>query len=329
MAEQQAKNAYWTWLNPLIPFAGGAAVGIALRLIFTWDYDEAFNAMTGAFVYLVPVVVGVVTVSLAYREKPRSLRYCFSAAAVANALFILGTFTILIEGLICVILAGPLFAGFGGVAGLLTGLVFKWRDPRRPGMYSIVALPLLVAPLEQPLPLTDTIHTVKHSTVIAAPAEKIWPHLLSTPRIEPNELDDAWMYRIGVPLPHSAKTTQADEKLVREIEMGRGIRFSLVSDDWQDGKFIHWRFVFTEKSVPKRALDDHVTIGGPHFDLIDARYAMEPVQGGTRLSVAMRYRVSTRFNWYANWVAATLVRNFEEHALAFYAQRALSGEIGH
>ena len=36
----------------------------------------------------------------------------------------------------------------------------------------------------------------------------------------------------------------------------------------------------------------------------------------------MTYRVSTGFNWYARPLAALLVGNFEEAALAFYVRRA-------
>ena len=38
----------------------------------------------------------------------------------------------------------------------------------------------------------------------------------------------------------------------------------------------------------------------------------------------MSYRVSTRFNWYAQPIAATLIGNFEEVILNFYANRAMN-----
>ena len=64
-------------------------------------------------------------------------------------------------------------------------------------------------------------------------------------------------------------------------------------------------------------------IGGEYFDLLDTEYSLQPGgDGTTTLRVAMSYRVSTRFNWYAQPVAALFVGNFEENVLRFYARRA-------
>lgn len=56
-----------------------------------------------SFVLLVPALVGAVAVYLAERVKCRSRLYYFWVGAGANALFVLGAFLIMIEGLICVI----------------------------------------------------------------------------------------------------------------------------------------------------------------------------------------------------------------------------------
>ena len=52
-------------------------------------------------------------------------------------------------------------------------------------------------------------------------------------------------------------------------------------------------------------------------------YSRQPGRSGTTtLRVSMRYRVSTRYNWYAQPVAELFVSNFEDTALRFYARRA-------
>ena len=52
-------------------------------------------------------------------------------------------------------------------------------------------------------------------------------------------------------------------------------------------------------------------------------YSLQPrPDGTTTLRVAISYRVSTRFNWYAQPVAAMFVGNFEKSVLRFYARRA-------
>jgi hypothetical protein len=94
--------------------------------------------------------------------------------------------------------------------------------------------------------------------------------------------------------------------------------------DWQPGHRVLWLYRFSRDSFPAGALDEHVRIGGAYFDLLDTEYAMRKVEGGTELSVTMRYRVSTPFNWYAGAVARFLVGNFEQTALRFYGHRALA-----
>jgi hypothetical protein len=147
---------------------------------------------------------------------------------------------------------------------------------------------------------------------------------MSTPRIQPNEIQDGLMYRVGVPLPEFACATEMpDGSLLRWIRMGKGIEFDQVSTDWQAGRHVRWHYQFWPDSFPPRALDDHVKIGGEHFDLLDADYTLETQPDGTtKLRVALSYRVSTRFNWYARPVAELFVSNFEENALRFYARRA-------
>jgi len=110
---------------------------------------------------------------------------------------------------------------------------------------------------------------------------------------------------------------------VRHVRMGKGIEFDQVAADWQGCHHVRWQYRFAPDSFPPRALDDHVRIGGEHFDLIDTEYSLRPrPDGTTTLRVAISYRVSTRFNWYAQPLAELFVGNFEETALRFYARRA-------
>ena len=128
----------------------------------------------------------------------------------------------------------------------------------------------------------------------------------------------------GVPLPESALADLTDGgELVRHIQMGKGIQFDQIATDWKVCRRVHWQNRFAPDSFPPRALDDHVRIGGEYFDVLDIDYSLQPNHDGTTsLRVAMSYRVSTRFNWYAQPVAALLIGNFEATALRFYARRA-------
>jgi hypothetical protein len=304
------------------PLVAGALVGVAIRLLYSGKPENPYEAMMNSFVLFVPLLVGGVAVYLAERTHRRSLSAHFWIGAGANVLFVLATFLITIEGLICVILVAPLFAILGGLGGLVMGVICRRTNWPRQALYSFTALPLLCGGLEQHLPVPNRILTTERSLQVSTTPEYLWPCLATTLAIQHQEIDSAWMYRIGVPVPTSAVSEVVDNRVVRHITMGKGIHFDQVAADWEPNRRVRWTYRFASDSFPPRALDDHVRIGGKYFDVIDTEYSLDPVPSGTKLRVRMTYRVSAPFNWYAGPIAEFLVGNFEEAALRFYAARA-------
>jgi hypothetical protein len=307
----------WVW-----PTVVGAVIGIGMRLVFLGIPGAPYNAMMASFALLAPVVIGAVTVVAAERTARRSWGFYFWGAASANALCAVVTFVVTIEGLVCIILAVPLFVVLGGISGLITGLVCRLTERPRRGAYGIVLLPLVLGGFEQRLPLPQTELREERGLFVAAPAAVVWQQLMSVRDIRPEEMNRAWMYRIGVPLPQSAVTEPQSGALIRHITMGKSIHFDQVATDWIPNQRVLWTYRFTKDSFPPQALDDHVRIGGTYFDMIDTEYSVREVRGGSELRVSMRYRISTNFNWYVRPIAAFLVGDFETTALHFYAHRA-------
>lgn len=307
-----------------VPLMCGALLGIGIRLLYWGKPGQAYNPMLRSFVLLVPVLVGAVAVYLAERVERRSWPDYFWIGVGANVLFVFGAFLIMIEGIICVILAAPLFGLIGGLAGLGMGAVCRWTHWPRHTIYGVAGLPLLLGGFEQYIPVSQDVRSVERAYIVSASPERIWSQLVVAENIRPNEIGSAWMYRIGVPLPQSAVTEVIDGKEVRHIRMGKGIHFDQVAADWEPDRRVRWLYHFSADSFPPGALDDHVRIGGAYFDVIDTEYVLRPVSGGTELRARMSYRISTSFNWYARPIAAFLIGNFEEAALNFYADRAVT-----
>jgi len=293
-----------------------------MRLLYSGQPQGAYSAMMSSFVLLVPVLVGAVAVFIGERHEKRAWRQHFWIGANANALFVLGTFLIMIEGLVCTIVALPLFWCLGGLAGIAMGVVCRWTDWAKPTLYCMAALPLVLGGVEQHIPLPQGASSIERTLSVTARPEVVWQQLLQATDIREEEIGGAWMYRLGVPLPTAAVTELADGRAVRHITMGKGIHFDQVAAAWEPNRRVRWVYRFSAESFPPQALDDHVKIGGRYFDLIDTEYSLRKVGTGTELRVRMTYRVSTSFNWYARPLAALLVGNFEEAALAFYAHRA-------
>ncbi|HUQ11243.1 MAG TPA: SRPBCC family protein [Steroidobacteraceae bacterium] len=310
--------SYW-W-----PVGAGALVGLLLRLVFSGDAGGPFAAMLGAFIVGAPVVVGIVTVYVAEMTARRSWRYYFGAPVVAMSVCVLATLAIQIEGLICAIVIVPMFAIVAGLAGVAMGWICRVTNwPRSTIVSCFALLPLLAGAFEHRLPQSDLVRWQDREIFVDAPPEKVWRELVDTPHIRRAEVDTAWMYRIGVPVPEAGSGDFRDGEHLRHITMGKGIRFDQVATEWRPGERVSWRYRFAADSFPAGALDDHVRIGGHYFDLGETTYSLAADGAGTRLSVRMRYRVSTSFNWYAGPVADFLVGDFADRILVFYARRAV------
>ena len=309
------------------PVLGGALAGFTLRLIFSGSADNAYAAMLSSFIIGSPVLVGAVTVYLAELGRRRSWNYYFVAPMIATLLYVVGTLVALIEGWICAIIILPLFALVGGLAGLAMGAICRATNwPRRAVVSCVAALPLLGGAVEQLLPSAERERTQLRELWVATPPQRVWRELVDVPPIGAHEID-AWMYRIGVPLPTSLHGELRQGEHLRHVSMGKGIHFEQVATEWRENSRVSWRHHFDADSFPPGALDDHVRIGGQYFDVGDTTFSLLPERGGTRLKIQMRYRVSTHFNWYAGPVADFLVGDFAEQVLGFYARRAQRGVV--
>ena len=319
-AEPSRKIPYSYWW----PIAAGALAGFLMRLVFSGAPGQAYSAMLGSFILGSPVLVGMITVYVAELSERRAWDYYFRAPVVAASVYVLASLAVMIEGLICAIIIVPLFAFLAGLAGLAMGAICRVTHwPRRTVVSCFAILPLVVGSFEHRLLPEALMRAQDREIFVAAPPEAVWRQLVDTRAIARHEIGAAWMYRIGVPLPEAGLGEFRDGEHLRHVTMGKGIHFDQIAMEWLPNERVTWRYRFAENSFPPRALDDHVRIGGEYFDLGDTTYALSPEGAGTRLSVRIRYRVSTPFNWYAGPVADFLVGDFAERILAFYARRAV------
>jgi hypothetical protein len=306
----------------------GVITGIAMRFVFSGKPGSPYTPMMSSFVLLVPLLVGAATVYVAETQHRCSWAYYAWAPVLANVLFVLGTMAIMIEGLICAVLIVPLFGVVGAIGGLIMGAVCrKTRWPRR-ALHGFAVLPLVLGGLEQHLPLPDRERTIEHARIVKASPTEIWRQLENPRDIAPGEVERAWVYRIGVPIPKAGITERTAEGMVRHITMGGGIHFDEIAVDWQPYHHVRWANRFASDSFPPKTLDDHVKIGGHYLGIGDTDYTLTPLGEATELRMTVRYRLRTSFNWYAAPILEFLISNFEDVILGFYAHRAESNAEG-
>lgn len=307
------------------PIAAGALFGILLRLMFSGRPGSNWSAMAGGFIFCAPLAIGALTVYLAERQRRRRWGYYFYAPFIATMLFVCGTLVIMVEGIICAIVIVPMFAVMGGLGGLVMGLVCRLTRWPRQAAYCLGAVPLLLGLAGDLLPTPVAHRSVERSMLIQASPEVVWRLINAATDIRADEVGDAWAFRIGAPMPVSGITRDAPEGgHVRSMVWTRGVRFEgvVTAADWQPQRYVRWAYRFTADSFPQGSLDDHVVMGGHYFDLVDTTYTLQPQGAGTLLRMQVRYRISTQFNLYADWVAQWLLGDFSDVILRFYRRRS-------
>lgn len=308
--------------SPWQPIIAGALAGLALRLVFIGRPGGPYAAMMASFILLVPMVVGGVTVYQAEQKYRRTWGYDLWAPFLANGLFVLGTLLMLIEGLICAIVIVPVFATVGMVGGLIMGIVCRITKWPRHTLYSFAALPLVLGGLEGSIATPTHLGSTERTIIIRAAPEIVWHQIMHARAIRPEEMERAWLFRIGVPLPIAGIVEASPDGPVRKIKMGKDVHFDQVFTETRENQYVRWTYRLYHDSFPPYALDDHVVVGGYYFDVKDTSYTLTSAAVGTELNISMGYRVTTQFNWYAEPLARFLLGNFEETVLDFYRRRS-------
>lgn len=109
---------------------------------------------------------------------------------------------------------------------------------------------------------------------------------------------------------------------MRQARFEGGVLFLEEVTAWEPGRRLAFTIDAQEHLIPPTTLDEHVTIGGPYFDVLTGTYEIEPRPGGgVVLHLASELRVSTTFNLYAGWWADIVMASIQDHILAIVKAR--------
>lgn len=333
LAEQELRLSYPKYLfdRPVYPersfwrkFLPIAIFCVAYFVLCYMLGDGLHRLVSFYFLIGIPFLIGALVSYAMNASEPSTFAETNKVILGLIVLILITSVFALKEGSICMVLASPLlWLGMTLGALLMHHLCRRLWKPYK-AVYSLVALPLLF--LVTPEQLHDYFGHTRKSVVINAPAAQIWQHLNQASRIQPQEVKDAMMYKIGVPYPVSGITRHSAEGLIRYSTWQKGIHFEELIDVWKPNEYVHWNYRFGPDSVPKGALDDHVTIGGKHFDLLDTSYRLTALNAQqTQLEIDVNYRVSTDMNFYTGFVADVLIADFATVILDFYKVRSEAG----
>jgi hypothetical protein len=309
----------------LVSLLIGVGYGILARLVFGLDrFKDEFGVMTASFIFLIPFGLGIAAVMVGERHG-RWKWWQWIVIPWLAALLALGSALALAwEGIICVFLWVPLFlvlSSLGGLVGALVGYLLRKRG-RMLFLATFLILPFVTAPLEHRIPLPDDRRVVRTEIEIAAAPEVVWRNIARVPAIRPEEQGPSLFHALGFPRPIEATLSHEGLGGVRHASFEGGVVFIETVTEWQPGHRLAFTIAADPASIPQTTLDEHVTVGGPFFDVLSGEYEIEGVAPGkVVLHLASTHRLSTHFNLYSGIWTDKIMRDVQEYILEIIKRR--------
>jgi hypothetical protein len=311
------------WSVVIVSAIAGACLGLVFRFAASGRFlgnsnISGFWLVTIGFLALVPMAMGYLSVDLYWRGTPRTdIRWYKWLFLPWGAVLIEITFVALVkwEGAVCIIFASPIMLVASLIGGLAARLVW-WRLGRQAkGTLSAVALPLLVLLIEAHIASPWQIRSVETTILLHAPAGTVWNNIKSVPAIQRSELPDSWIQHIGFPRPIAATLSHDGVGGVREASFTGGLVFTETVNQWDPEHDLRFSIRANTESIPPTTLDEHVTVGGAFFDVLDGEYRIEPRSDGVLLHLTSHERLSTHLNPYAGIWTDVVMRTIQRQIL--------------
>ena len=310
--------------------AGAVAVAVAYALgcymLVDWVRpDSGVVSVTFALVQPAAICAFLCYILDPLGCKPR--RAYLAVPAVSAVGMIALAALVLQEGVICIVMLTPLWLLSGTAGALMTHALN--RGPAKPDYAetfrasALLAIPLVLMPLEAAMPVPEARYTVTRVVVIKAPAEAIWPLMQGIPDVDAHE--GRWNVTqdvLGVPRPRSARLEGSGPRSIRHAHWERGIAFQEVVTDWQPHRRIAWRFDFTG-SRGWEFTDRHLRPDSTYLRIHEGGYTLQPLPRGRHLlRLETSYIARTHFNGYARVMGELFLGDIEANMLAVIKVRA-------
>ena len=301
-----------------------AAYALLLRFVFgEQEWSEVFNMMSVTFLYLLPSIIGALTVYFSKAEKVRSLSYRIFTPWIPIGVFFVVTLCFGIEGWPCLLMILPIFLIAASLGGLFGGY-FKLKNKDNKVYVSVIALlPLLVSPLENYIGANTTPYKAYTCIDIHAPADKIWKNVTRVREISA-EQDKGWLtHLLNFPRPVKAELNYEGVGAYRQAIFTNGLVFHETVTEYEDKKRMSFTIKALPHEIPLTTMDKHLVVGGKYFDVLKGTYELEKLDDDFyRLHLYSNFKLTTTFNFYASWWANNIMKDIQNNILQVQKDRA-------
>jgi hypothetical protein len=291
----------WPAVRPLdgvIPRSqlGSAALSIvvttAIGLVFVLVGTAVVGAYGWSLFVALPFCLGLFAVLLHSYHVPRSFWTCFNVALLPIALLGAVLLVVAIEGLICLLMAGPLALGLAALGGSLGYYIQAnyWGAKGAPVMLSVVLLMMpAVFGMEHAAGLEVPRFVVRTSIDVQAPPEQVWQQVVAFAEIPP---PTEMLFRAGIAYPIRAEITGRGPGAMRRCIFSTGAFLEPI-EVWDEPRLL--KFGVTASPAPLNEMTPYGHIEPRHqhgyFVSEEGQFLLTVLpKGGTRLEGTTRYR---------------------------------------
>jgi len=237
-------------------------VTIAIGSMFTVLGTEVFRSYGWGLFVALPFCLGLFSVLVYSYHAPRSFGNCMGVSLAPIVLLGAVLLLVMIEGLICILMAAPFALGLAALGGMLgfTIQATYWLNKGTTIMMSVV---LLFTPAVQGVerlvkPQAET-YEVRTAIEVNAPPEKVWNQVVAFAEIPPpKEL----LFRAGIAYPIRAEISGHGVGAVRHCVFSTG-PFVEPIEVWDEPQLL--RFGVTANPAPLNELSPYGNIQPPHL----------------------------------------------------------------
>ncbi|AOP36062.1 hypothetical protein A0128_12500 [Leptospira tipperaryensis] len=276
-------------------------------------------------VFILPFLIGVISVYWAEKERPRSIFFPWLPTTISMLL----SFIVNWEGMICLIMGLPIYLVLSSVGGIAVGIwyyVFPENRMNFLGALGILSLPLISGYLESHWELPNEIRMVETSIEVKAKPETVWKNIIRISELEKTE--EGFFYKMGFPRPIEATLSHEGVGGIREAKFEKGLFFYETITEWKPQSRLKFEIKADPNLTPLTTLDAHVVPGGAYFDALQGEYELEYPNGAGLnekqkiiLHLRSKYRLSTHFNFYASFWGDFLMRDIQNTILRILKKR--------
>lgn len=168
---------------------------------------EPFRVYGFSSLFLLPATQGVVTGFFIGRGGDQSISIPGAALLLLSLDFMAGVW-FLGEGLICLIMAAPLFFGLLVLAGYVGR--YLSRIAVRTVHSSLIPLMAIAVVADTLSPPPEFSNAISDAVTIDAPPEAVWKYIVAYP--ENTSPPEYWLWRLGLPTPNPINCRQSSSR---------------------------------------------------------------------------------------------------------------------